>query len=39
MVKCCERVYEGCCGVGEAVVGDELEGFIEDESLFTMEVK
>ena len=26
-------------GVGEAVVGDELEGFIEDESLFTMEVK
>jgi 2-keto-4-pentenoate hydratase/2-oxohepta-3-ene-1,7-dioic acid hydratase in catechol pathway len=26
-------------GVGEAVVGDELEGFMEDESLFAMEVK
>ncbi len=26
-------------GVGEAVVGDELEGFIEKESLFKLEVK
>ena len=26
-------------GVGEAVVGDELEGFIEDDSMFTLEVK
>ena len=26
-------------GVGEVVVGDELEGFIEDDSLFTLEVK
>ncbi len=26
-------------GVGEAVVGDELEGFIEDESMFKLEVK
>jgi 2-keto-4-pentenoate hydratase/2-oxohepta-3-ene-1,7-dioic acid hydratase in catechol pathway len=26
-------------GVGEAVVGDELEGFIEDDSMFLMEVK
>lgn len=26
-------------GVGEVVVGDELEGFIEGESLFTLEVK
>jgi 2-keto-4-pentenoate hydratase/2-oxohepta-3-ene-1,7-dioic acid hydratase in catechol pathway len=26
-------------GVGEAVVGDELEGFLENESLFVLEVK
>jgi 2-keto-4-pentenoate hydratase/2-oxohepta-3-ene-1,7-dioic acid hydratase in catechol pathway len=26
-------------GVGEAVVGDELEGFMEEQSLFAMEVK
>ncbi len=26
-------------GVGEAVVGDELEGFLEDVSMFKMEVK
>jgi 2-keto-4-pentenoate hydratase/2-oxohepta-3-ene-1,7-dioic acid hydratase in catechol pathway len=26
-------------GVGEAVVGDELEGFMEDQSLFMLEVK
>lgn len=26
-------------GVGEVVVGDELEGFIDQESLFTLEVK
>jgi 2-keto-4-pentenoate hydratase/2-oxohepta-3-ene-1,7-dioic acid hydratase in catechol pathway len=26
-------------GVGELVVGDELEAFIEDDSLLTLEVK
>jgi 2-keto-4-pentenoate hydratase/2-oxohepta-3-ene-1,7-dioic acid hydratase in catechol pathway len=26
-------------GVGEVVVGDELEGFIEDDSMFSLEVK
>ena len=26
-------------GVGEAVVGDELEGFLEDISMFTLEIK
>jgi 2-keto-4-pentenoate hydratase/2-oxohepta-3-ene-1,7-dioic acid hydratase in catechol pathway len=26
-------------GVGECVVGDELEGFLEDESMFQLEVK
>ena len=26
-------------GVGEAVVGDELEGVIENESMFRLEVK
>lgn len=26
-------------GVGEAVVGDELEGYMEDQNLFTLEVK
>ncbi|WP_121354083.1 fumarylacetoacetate hydrolase family protein [Flavisolibacter nicotianae] len=26
-------------GVGEAVVGDELEGFMDDQSLFALEVK
>ena len=26
-------------GVGEAVVGDELEGFMEEQELFTLEVK
>ncbi|HPG12725.1 MAG TPA: fumarylacetoacetate hydrolase family protein, partial [Chitinophagaceae bacterium] len=26
-------------GVGEVVVGDELEAFIEDESMFALEVK
>jgi 2-keto-4-pentenoate hydratase/2-oxohepta-3-ene-1,7-dioic acid hydratase in catechol pathway len=26
-------------GVGEAVVGDELEGYMEDQTLFTLEVK
>lgn len=26
-------------GVGEAVVGDELEGFMEDQNLFSLEVK
>jgi 2-keto-4-pentenoate hydratase/2-oxohepta-3-ene-1,7-dioic acid hydratase in catechol pathway len=26
-------------GVGEVVVGDELEAFIEDDSMFTLEVK
>lgn len=26
-------------GVGEVVVGDELEGFIEDDSMFSLEIK
>ena len=26
-------------GVGECVVGDELEGFIEDDSLLAVEIK
>jgi len=26
-------------GVGEAVVGDELEGFLEDASMFTLDIK
>jgi 2-keto-4-pentenoate hydratase/2-oxohepta-3-ene-1,7-dioic acid hydratase in catechol pathway len=26
-------------GVGECVVGDELEGFMEDDSMFELEVK
>ena len=26
-------------GVGEVVVGDELEGFVEDESMFALEIK
>jgi len=26
-------------GVGECVVGDELEGFIEDDSLLSLEIK
>ena len=26
-------------GVGECVVGDELEGFIEDDNLLSMDVK
>ena len=26
-------------GVGELVVGDELEGFLEEENLFALEVK
>ena len=26
-------------GVGEVVVGDELEAFIEDDSMFTLDVK
>jgi 2-keto-4-pentenoate hydratase/2-oxohepta-3-ene-1,7-dioic acid hydratase in catechol pathway len=26
-------------GVGECVVGDELEGFVEDESLFELSIK
>lgn len=26
-------------GVGECVVGDELEGFMDDESMFTVEIK
>jgi hypothetical protein len=28
-----------CHGVGECVVGDEFEGFIEDESLFELATK
>ena len=35
-----DLVFTGTpAGVGECVVGDELEGFIEDDSLFTIEVK
>ncbi|HEV9035154.1 MAG TPA: fumarylacetoacetate hydrolase family protein, partial [Puia sp.] len=35
-----DLVFTGTpAGVGECVVGDELEGFIEDESLFTVEIK
>jgi 2-keto-4-pentenoate hydratase/2-oxohepta-3-ene-1,7-dioic acid hydratase in catechol pathway len=26
-------------GVGELVVGDEIEGFIEDDSLLSLEIK
>ena len=26
-------------GVGECVVGDQLEGFMEDDSMFEMEIK
>lgn len=35
-----DLVFTGTpAGVGECVVGDELEGFIEDQQLFTLEVK
>ena len=35
-----DMVFTGTpAGVGEAVVGDELESFIEDDSLLTLEVK
>ncbi len=35
-----DLVFTGTpAGVGEIVVGDELEIFIEDESLMTLEVK
>ena len=35
-----DLVFTGTpAGVGEIVVGDELEGFIEDESLFKLDVK
>ncbi|WP_431211324.1 fumarylacetoacetate hydrolase family protein [Puia sp. P3] len=35
-----DLVFTGTpAGVGECVVGDELEGFIEDDSLFTVEIK
>jgi 2-keto-4-pentenoate hydratase/2-oxohepta-3-ene-1,7-dioic acid hydratase in catechol pathway len=35
-----DLVFTGTpAGVGECVVGDELEGFIEDESLFTVDIK
>ena len=35
-----DLVFTGTpAGVGELVVGDELEGFIEDDSLLTLEVK
>ena len=35
-----DMIFTGTpAGVGEAVVGDELEGFIEQESLLAMEVK
>ena len=35
-----DLIYTGTpAGVGEVVVGDELEGFIEDDSMFKLEVK
>jgi 2-keto-4-pentenoate hydratase/2-oxohepta-3-ene-1,7-dioic acid hydratase in catechol pathway len=35
-----DLVFTGTpAGVGECVVGDELEGFIEDDSLLTLEIK
>ena len=35
-----DLVFTGTpAGVGECVVGDELEVFIEDESLVTLEIK
>jgi 2-keto-4-pentenoate hydratase/2-oxohepta-3-ene-1,7-dioic acid hydratase in catechol pathway len=35
-----DLVFTGTpAGVGELVVGDELEGFIEDDSLMTLEIK
>jgi len=35
-----DLVFTGTpAGVGECVVGDELEGFIEDDSMFTIEIK
>jgi 2-keto-4-pentenoate hydratase/2-oxohepta-3-ene-1,7-dioic acid hydratase in catechol pathway len=35
-----DLVFTGTpAGVGECVVGDELEGFIEDDSLFTVDIK
>ena len=35
-----DLVFTGTpAGVGECVVGDEIEGFMEDESLLTLEVK
>ena len=35
-----DLVFTGTpAGVGELVVGDELEGFIEDDSLLSLEVK
>jgi 2-keto-4-pentenoate hydratase/2-oxohepta-3-ene-1,7-dioic acid hydratase in catechol pathway len=35
-----DLVFTGTpAGVGEIVVGDEMEGFIEDESLLKLDVK
>jgi 2-keto-4-pentenoate hydratase/2-oxohepta-3-ene-1,7-dioic acid hydratase in catechol pathway len=35
-----DLVFTGTpAGVGECVVGDELEGFIEDDSMFIIEIK
>ena len=35
-----DMVFTGTpAGVGELVVGDELEAFIEDDSLLTLEIK
>lgn len=35
-----DLVFTGTpAGVGECVVGDELEAFIEDDSLLTIEIK
>ncbi|HEY5772595.1 MAG TPA: hypothetical protein VIS75_08200 [Chitinophagaceae bacterium] len=35
-----DLVFTGTpAGVGELVVGDEIEGFIEDDSLLSLEIK
>ena len=35
-----DLVFTGTpAGVGECVVGDDLEGFIEDESMFELSIK
>ena len=39
-LKTGDLIFTGTpAGVGELVVGDELEGFLEDENLFALEIK